>query len=133
MKALGFLLLSRYIPHCGLFPGKTLRQQIQRTLSTDRAARKVMMREEEVCLGLSAGRTATSLFSNTEMKLCLYPLVLYVTLSFFSNVSMPERNLAKPGREHFSDDFLKLVCFTLFLFVLIKIHDIHSVGKWASR
>lgn len=46
-KALGFLLLGRYIPHCGLFHGITLRQQIQRTLSTDRAARKVLMREEK--------------------------------------------------------------------------------------
>lgn len=39
-KALGFLLLGRYIPHCGLLHDKTLRQQIQRTLSTDHKYRQ---------------------------------------------------------------------------------------------
>ena len=34
----------------GLFYGKTLRQQIQRTLSTDKGgSEEVMMREKEVC------------------------------------------------------------------------------------
>lgn len=57
---------SYCISNSGLFHGKALRQQIQRTLSADRAMRKVMMREKEVCLGLSAGWlagwTATSSF-----------------------------------------------------------------------
>ncbi len=52
---MGLLLLGTYIPHRGLFHTKSLRQQTQRTLSTDRAVRKVMIREKEVCLGLLAG------------------------------------------------------------------------------
>lgn len=50
--------------HCILFHGEILRQQIQRTMGTDRAAQMMMMiKEKEVCLGLSGLWIATSSFS----------------------------------------------------------------------
>lgn len=56
--------MERYIPHCGLFRAKTLRQQIQRTQSTDRAVRKDDDEDEGSVPGLVCwGWTATSSFT----------------------------------------------------------------------